>query len=81
MPCDSFLHEIFGLGWLAGELRDTRLPEFASQDILLHDADLPSTWTMEPHFLGELDPDSAMPVPAQHKKLRHVPGFAIAGRF
>ena len=80
MPYDSVLHEICELGWLAGELNDTRFPEFASQDIFLHDPDLPSTGTMEPHFLGELDPDSAMPVPAQHKKLGHVLGFAIAGR-
>jgi hypothetical protein len=70
-----------GLGWLAGELRNTRFPEFASQDIFLHDANLPSTRTMEPHFLGELRPDSATPVPAQHKKLRHVPSLAIAERF
>jgi hypothetical protein len=70
-----------GLGWFAGELRNTRFPEFASQDIFLHDANLPSTRTMEPHFLGELGPDSAMTVPAQYEKLRHVPSFAIAERF
>jgi len=80
MPCDSVLHEMCESGWLAGELRNTRFPESASQDIFLHDANLPSTGTMEPYFLGDLGPDSAMPVPAQHKKLRHVPGFAIAGR-
>ena len=81
MPCDAVLYEMCGLDWLAGKLRDTRFPEFASQDIFLHDANLPSTPTMEPYFLCELGPDSAMPVLAQYRKLRHVPSFAIAERF
>jgi|HubBroStandDraft_6_1064221.scaffolds.fasta_scaffold02869_4 hypothetical protein len=70
MPCDSVLHATCGLGWFTGELRNTRFSEFASRDIFLHDANLPSTRAMEPHFLGELGPDSAMPVPAQYEKLR-----------
>jgi hypothetical protein len=34
---------------------------------------LPSTGTMEPNFLGELGPDSALPVPAQKQETPPCP--------
>jgi hypothetical protein len=85
MPCDSVLDEMCGLGWSAGELRDTRFPEFARQNIFLVKTFFsmtricrrPGQWN---HTISaELGPDSAMPVPAQYKKLRHVPSEVISG--